>query len=95
MVLRGLMGVAEGVTFPSMHAMTARWVEPGKRSFFIARTYFGSVFGVIITYPLMGMVTATYGWEAAFYVTSSITLVWFIAFLAFVYDTPDKHPRIR
>jgi len=42
-----LLGVCEGVTFPSLHAMTARWVPPNERNSFIARSYFGSTFGTI------------------------------------------------
>ena len=75
--------------------MTRRWVEPNNRSSFIARTYFGSVFGVIITYPLCGLITDKYGWEAAFYVIGGITMLWFLTFAALVYDSPDKHPFIR
>ena len=45
MVLRGLQGVFTGVTFPSLYAMTARWVPLKERNSFIARSYFGTVFG--------------------------------------------------
>ena len=37
MALRAAMGLFQGVTFPSLHAFTARWVEPNRRSSFIAR----------------------------------------------------------
>ena len=52
------------------------------------------MFGLILTFPLCGLVTAAYGWEATFYTIGSITLVWFVAFWMLVYDTPEKHPRI-
>ena len=45
MVLRALQGVFTGVTFPSLYAMTARWVPLKERNSFIARSYFGTVFG--------------------------------------------------
>ena len=92
--LRVLQGIFEGVTFPSLHAMTARWIPPFSRNSFIARSYFGSTFGVIFTFPLCGTLVPSYGWECPFYVIGGITLVWFIAWCVFVYDTPDKHPRI-
>ena len=92
--LRVLQGIFEGVTFPSLHAMTARWVPPCNRNSFIARSYFGSTFGVIFTFPLCGALVPLYGWECPFYVIGGITLVWFAAWCYFVFDTPDTHPRI-
>ena len=94
MALRVLQGIFEGVTFPSLHAMTARWIPPCSRNAFIARSYFGSTFGVIFTFPLCGALVPLFGWESAFYVIGGITAVWFIAWCIFVFDTPDTHPRI-
>ena len=92
--LRVLQGIFEGVTFPSLHAMTARWIPPCSRNSFIARSYFGSTFGVIFTFPLCGALVPSFGWECPFYVIGGITAVWFVAWCIFVFDTPDKHPRI-
>ena len=50
MVLRSLQGVFTGVTFPSLYAMTARWVPLKERNSFIARSFFGSVFGKIVSF---------------------------------------------
>ena len=38
-LVRVLQGVCEGVTFPSLHALTARWVPPEERASFVARSY--------------------------------------------------------
>lgn len=92
--LRVLQGVCEGSTFPALHAMTARWIPSEERNSFIARSYFGSVFGLIITFPMCGAITHAYGWEAAFYTIGCITAGWYIFWLALVYDTPEQHPRI-
>ena len=92
--LRALQGIFEGVTFPSLHAMTARWIPPLERNSFVARCYFGGTFGTVFTYPLCGLLTDTYGWESSFYVIGAITVVWFILWCIFVFDTPNKHPRI-
>ena len=93
-VLRICQGLFEGVTFPSLHAMTARWIPIKERNSFIARSYFGSVFGLIISYPLCGLIIDSLGWEAAFYIIGSITLVWGILWLLVVFDSPEQHPRI-
>ena len=92
--LRIIQGVLEGVSFPSLHALTARWIPPSNRNTFIAGSYFGSVFGVMITYPMCGALADAYGWESAYYVIGGITTTWFIFWCIFVYDSPDSHPRI-
>lgn len=41
LVVRILEGVGEGVTFPAMHAMLAKWIPPLERSKFAAYVYAG------------------------------------------------------
>ena len=93
-VLRALQGLCEGVTFPALHGMTARWVPREKRSRFIARSYFGTTFGSIITFPLCGYFIDAFGWESAFHAIGVLTFAWFMFWCVFVFDLPEKHPRI-
>ena len=92
--LRILVGVAEGVTWPAMHSITARWVPSSVRSSWVSKTYFGSTFGAIITYPMCGFIIDQFGWEPCFYVIAAITIVWTIVWYFIVYDDPTSHPRI-
>lgn len=94
LVFRMLVGVAEGVTWPAMHSLTARWVPPSVRSSWVSKTYFGSTFGSIITYPMCGIIIDQFGWEPCFYVIAAITSVWAIFWYFLVYDDPHSHPRI-
>ena len=45
-------------------------------------------------FTLAGSVADYLGWEAVFYVTGALTLVWVILWFYLVYDTPALHPRI-
>ena len=92
--LRVLQGIFEGVTFPSLHAITARWIPSEQRNSFCARSYLGTTFGTLFTFPLCSMVIDAFGWEASFYVVGCITSVWFILWCLLVFDTPESHPRI-
>jgi len=94
LVLRTLMGVCQGVTWPSMHTITARWVPRVERSSFIAQSYFGSTFGLIITFPMCGLIIDSYGWAVCYYVIFGITAVWSVFWFTLVYTTPSQHPRI-
>lgn len=96
-LVRVLEGMGEGVTFPAMHAMLARWVPPLERSKFAALVYAGANFGTVISLPLSGyLCDLEYmgGWPLAFYIFGVLGLVWFVFWLWLVYDTPATHPRI-
>ena len=73
-LLRVFQGIFEGVTFPSLYVMTARWIPLKERNTFIARSFFGTVFGLIITFPLCGFLADAFGWESAFYVIGNSTI---------------------
>ncbi|XP_076386630.1 na[+]-dependent inorganic phosphate cotransporter isoform X1 [Megachile rotundata] len=92
-LLRVLQGLSAGVMWPSMHNMTAKWIPPNERSRFVS-SYLGSSVGAAITYPLCAAVSSTFGWPAAFYVTSFFGLIWYGFWLCLVYDSPQQHPRI-
>jgi MFS family permease len=94
LALRALVGVFEAVTWPAMHAATARWVPADQRSSWVAQTYFGSTFGNIITLPMCGIVISSFGWEACFYIISAITLTWSLVWYLLAFDQPKDHPRI-
>lgn len=96
-IVRILEGVGEGVTFPSMHAMLARWVPPWERSKFAAIVYQGANFGTIISLPLSGWLCSLEfdnGWPLAFYIFGILGIVWFFFWMWFIYDSPMVHPRI-
>ncbi|XP_060523249.1 sialin [Cylas formicarius] len=96
-LVRVLEGMGEGVTFPSMHAMLAKWVPPLERSKFGAYVYAGANFGTIISLPLSGWLCTLEldgGWPLAFYLFGALGIVWFVFWMCLVYDTPVSHPRI-
>jgi len=59
--LRALMGVACGGTWPAMHVLTARWVPPAARSSFISQTYMGGMIGIVLSFPLCGLIITHFG----------------------------------
>jgi len=93
-VVRIIEGLGEGVTFPAMLAMIARWSSPQERSRFTAFSYAGACLGTVISMPACGYLCEYVGWESAFYVFGAIGIVWFIFWAFLVFDSPDKHPRI-
>lgn len=96
-IVRIFEGIGEGVTFPAMHAMLARWIPPLERGRFAAITYAGANFGTVVSLPLSGYLCSLDfmgGWPLAFYIFGILGIIWFLFWLVLVYDTPQTHPRI-
>lgn len=51
--------------------------------------------GVVIDWSMSGHIIEQYGWKYAFYVVAVIFGIFTLLLLAFVYDSPSKHPRIQ
>jgi ACS family sodium-dependent inorganic phosphate cotransporter-like MFS transporter 5 len=61
--------------------------------FFVA----GANFGTIVSLPFSGYLcslTFLGGWPLSFYIFGGLAVVWFVAWIFIVYDTPASHPRI-
>ncbi|XP_031441606.1 sialin [Clupea harengus] len=92
--LRALEGFGEGVTFPAMMAMWARWAPPLERTGLITISGAGASFGAFVAMPLTGYICHALGWPAVFYCCGGAGCVWAIFWFALVSDDPRTHPRI-
>jgi len=96
-LLRVLSGFGNGVLFPAIHALIARWSAPKRRSLVASLVYIGPSVGVIVGLLLSG-VLCDYGfaggWPSVFYVFGMIGCVWSFAWLLLCYDSPTTHPLI-
>ncbi|XP_066979522.1 sialin-like isoform X4 [Macrobrachium rosenbergii] len=93
-VIRVGMGIAGGVTLPGMHVLIANWAPPQERSKIASTIYAGMTLGTLVCMPFSGLLAATVDWSAIFYVQGGLSILWYVLWLIFVYDTPAKHPRI-
>ncbi|XP_069705446.1 sialin-like isoform X1 [Periplaneta americana] len=91
--IRLLQGILAGLSWPSLHNLTASWVPPKERSNFVT-SYNGNSIGVAVVFSLGGLTINQLGWEAMFHIPGILGLIWFIVWWFVVYDTPQKHPRI-
>lgn len=66
--IRVIEGIAEGVTFPCVHAIWARWAPPKERSRMASAAFAGNYAGTVVAMPVSGILAAAYGWESLFYV---------------------------
>ena len=91
---RVLLGLGEGVTFPALHSLYARWVPYQERTRAIAFTNSGIPLGSIFAYVATPIIMIVYGWEWAFYLFGAIGIVWFFFWQRNITSLPNEHPDI-
>lgn len=94
LLMRALQGLAQGVVFPAMSAIVVRWVPMAERARFVSFAFQGASLGTVVALPMCGWVLHAWGWEAVFYVSGALSLVWTAAWWLLVFDSPEQHPRI-
>ena len=93
-IMRVLMGIGEGVTFPAWQSLYARWIPFKERTRAIAFTNSGISIGTIIGYIGTQMIIISLGWEWAFYIFGIVGLVWFIFWNRNISSYPAEHKKI-
>jgi len=93
-VLRVLMGLGEGTTFPALNAMLAQWTPPEERSIIGSMVFAGAQLGTVLANSLSGVILHYTTWPAVFYVFGSIGLLWFVIWVLICYNNPYEHPFI-
>jgi ACS family hexuronate transporter-like MFS transporter len=90
---RIVLGLGEGGNFPTCIKTIATWFPVRDRALATGIFNSGSNIGAMIA-PLIGaLVVALAGWQAAFYVTGAIGLVWVVFWLIW-YRSPAEHPGV-
>lgn len=58
--------------------------------------FLGAQFGTVISMPLSGLLSVSSGgWPSIFYVFGAVGTIWSLAFVFWVYEDPEVHPRIN
>ncbi|XP_055859791.1 sialin-like [Biomphalaria glabrata] len=97
MVVRGLIGLGEGVMYPAAQAFWANWAPPNERSRLIGFSYAGGQFGNAIIFPIAGYLCAygfDGGWPSVFYIIGAAGFIWCVLWVIFANDTPDQDKSI-
>ncbi|XP_076055973.1 sialin-like [Oratosquilla oratoria] len=92
--LRIIQGLCQGPSWPSVYPIVARWIPREERSTFMGISFYATNLGVVLGLPLCSYVIAFLGWEAAFYVSGFLSILWCLLWALLVFESPDKHPRI-
>ncbi|XP_017047798.2 sialin [Drosophila ficusphila] len=94
-VLRVLMGLGEGTTFPALSVLLASWVPASERGMLGALVLGGGQVGSIAGNLLSGIILDSMDWPYVFYFFGILAIVWFIIFTVLCFSSPYTHPFIK
>lgn len=75
-LIRVLLGLGEGVAFPSIHSLYARWIPFTERTRVIAITNSGISVGTVFGFALTTIIITMYSWELVFYLFGLLGIIW-------------------
>jgi len=90
LLVRVLLGIGEGVNFPAIHSLAARWTRVSERARTLALNlsgiHLGTVLALLATPPLI----LTMGWPAVFYVSGALGALWLVAWIGLAANSPEE-----
>ncbi len=93
-MLRILLGLGEGATFPTATRAMHSWVPRDRRGFAQGLTHSFSRLGGALTPPVVAIIMTTLSWRASFMIVGLISLAWVLAWVWYFRDDPADHPAI-
>ena len=90
---RGLLGATEAAAIPAGAKTVSEWFPPRERPLATSAFQMGTSVGNMIAPPLVAFCILWWGWQEAFLVTGSLSLLW-AALWWFGYRTPGEHKRL-
>ena len=93
-LVRILIGVGEGATFPVATRAMQTWVEPGRRGFAQGITHAFARFGNAATPPIVAWLIALVTWRGSFVTLGLLSLIWVATWFWYYRDNPAEHGRV-
>lgn len=90
---RGLLGATEAAAIPAGAKAVSEWFPPRERPMATGAFQMGTSVGNMIAPPLVAFCILWWGWQSAFLVTGSLSLLW-AALWWFGYRTPAQHKHL-
>lgn len=92
-LLRILLGLGEAGNWPAGVKAVSEWFSRSERAFSMGIFDGGSAVGAVLAPPLVAVITLTFGWRTAFFVTGLLGFVWLGLWLRFYRSNPSADGR--
>jgi len=93
-LIRVLLGLGEGVAFPSIHSLYARWIPFTERTRVIAITNSGISAGTVFGFVLTTIIITMYSWELVFYLFGLLGIIWSFFWFKGFSSMPSENKKI-
>jgi len=93
-IVRFLQGLVEGITYPCMVGILRWWAPPQERSKLMTLSLMGPHAGVMVGFPVSGLLGDWVGWYAPYYVFGLLGIVWYCFWSWLSFEKPSEHPSI-
>ena len=93
-LVRVLLGVGEGATFPTATRAMQNWVPTKQRGLAQGLTHSFARLGNAVTPPVVALIMVTLSWRASFIIIGIVSFIWVILWVRFFCDEPKNHPSI-
>jgi MFS family permease len=93
-MVRLLLGIGEGATFPVATRAMQSWTPPARRGFAQGLTHAFSRIGNSITPPLVAYLIAFISWRGSFVALGIGSLAWVFTWLWYFRDVPAEHAGV-
>lgn len=93
-MVRVMMGMGEGVTFPSIYALYGKWVPTRERARSMALTNSGIPIGQVAALLVAPWIALQFGWQYIFYVFGVVGFLWYLFWYFMVAKDPASHPAL-
>jgi ACS family hexuronate transporter-like MFS transporter len=87
------LGIGEAVNWPGAIKTIAEWFPQRERAMATGLFNGGANIGAMIAPPILAVIVAWKGWEAAFLVTGAVGFVWAVGWW-FIYGPVSRHTRL-
>ena len=84
----------QGVTYPACHGIWRHWAPPIERSRLATIAFCGSYGGLVLSMPVSGVLSDSFGWASCFYFYGVAGLIWYVFWLWLSFERPCLHPTI-
>uniref|UniRef100_A0A0K0E6E7 Sialin n=1 Tax=Strongyloides stercoralis TaxID=6248 RepID=A0A0K0E6E7_STRER len=87
--VRFFEGLFEGVTYPAMVALWAKWAPYTEKSRLASFAFSGSYFGTVISLSLSAYIGEIFNWQMIFYFFGIISLIWSYFWITIIKENPE------
>ncbi|MEN9391400.1 MAG: hypothetical protein RL017_698 [Pseudomonadota bacterium] len=93
-VLRILLGLAEGPVFPSLSRTISDWLPFKEKAQALSFGLLAIPISAVIGAPISTYLIVTYGWRYLFYILGTVGIIWSIIWLIIYTNKPKQHKFI-